>query len=365
LISAAGFGPFIESSVPGGKMAGFTGVGLPERGVLARISDFKEVHVGTFSELNALKPFFSVTNQYAIGGCFEGIRFVVRDGNCVFVNVRKNFKRMQRSMTYQLIEAPPLQSFYDLAQKLFKANAEFLDEMERNRSWGYLRPWTEDLRQTLGVTKTHDPGLFMVFMKFQGYLGEPLHGFVMPYIRANRENDNGWNKVMANYLISMLAGEKAKEYLTEEQKARGEMATGLMLSDKEPRTITEWDSSNFLYIDNEGEWHSPREDDNLILPGITKGTIYKLLKEHGVEVQLHDILFEDVMNKAVGMVSMGTAAKLNRFLSLTEPSTGRRLEFDPDSEHYRLLGQVRTEFESIFQGEMPQFQDMVELIPYR
>jgi len=87
----------------------------------------------------------------------------------------------------------------------------FLEEMAGLGAQGYLRPFTVDEEQSIGVTFPNQPSIHAMASLYDQYLGEPFCGVVIPHmVRALGVNKTGWLKLGINYLMSVKAIDEAK-----------------------------------------------------------------------------------------------------------------------------------------------------------
>ncbi|MFQ6114983.1 MAG: hypothetical protein ACE5NG_13035, partial [bacterium] len=250
-----------------------------------------------FDLLEADAKVFAVSRSihYGLFLAFEGIRFFCKKNEenqleVVFLNWDMNLERFQRGIAYNLGSnqqhlVPTVdEMIYMFVQQYFKdpSMLAFLEEMADLGAQGYLRPFTIDEEQSIGVTFPGQPSIRAVVCRYDRYLGEPFAGVVIPnMVRATAINGTGCLKLGINYLMSIKAVDTAKRILPE-------AASALFLDDRpyaqlEDRNITEWDSSCCLFALRDGTVIKIPES-NLILPSITIQGIVAILAEMGVNV---------------------------------------------------------------------------------
>jgi branched-subunit amino acid aminotransferase/4-amino-4-deoxychorismate lyase len=240
-----------------------------------------------------------------------------------------------------------------------EAMVEFLLEMAELQAQGYLRPFTVDEEQSIGVTFPNDPSIRAVVCRYDQYLGEPFSGVVVPhYVRACCANGTGCLKLGVNYVISLKAVDEAKKILPE-------AASALLLDDRpfdpvEKRKITEWDSSCCLFALRDGTVIKIPESP-LILPSVTIQGIVAILKLHGVKVEERDMTYGELVErtKKNGMVvvcSVGTAGILNRAQKLVLVNEARKIiaeqRADVNHELYQKLGEARKYYWDIYKEKV-------------
>ncbi len=265
---------------------------------------------------------------YASFLCFEGIRFFVKKTakgqlEVVLLNWTKNLERLQRGMAYNLSKSqaaliPTVEELENIIVHRYFAEPSvraFLAEMAGDEAQGYLRPFTVDEEQSMGVTFPTQPAIRAAFCRYDNYLGEPFTGVVIPHlVRASSANKTGCLKLGVNYLVSLKATEAAKVL-------DPQAAAALFLDDRthlplEDRHITEWDSSCCLFGFRDGTVVKIPESD-LILPSVTIQGMVALLREAGVKVDERHVRYGELIERVkskqlVVAASIGTAGIMNR-----------------------------------------------------
>ena len=260
---------------------------------------------------------------YASCLCFEGVRFFCSKGEggrleVRFLNWHKNLERLRRGMAFNLSRGqagliPSVEELESLIiHQFFKDPAirGFLEEMAAEGAQGYLRPFTVDEEQSMGVTFPGQPSVRAVFCSYDNYLGEPFSGVVVPHmVRAVSLNKTGWLKLGINYLISLKALESAKDV---DPKAAAALflddQTHLPLAD---RRVTEWDSSCCLFAFNDGTIIKIPENP-LILPSVTIQGMCKILTHLGAKIEERHMKYGELVRRVkagelVAACSVGTA----------------------------------------------------------
>jgi branched-subunit amino acid aminotransferase/4-amino-4-deoxychorismate lyase len=306
--------------------------------------------------------------HYALFLTFEGIRFFCKKNpqaglEVIFLNWHKNLERFQRGIAFnfgsdQQNWVPSVEELEQiLIHRFFKEPAlrSFFDEMAVLGAQGYLRPYTVDEEQSIGVTFPNRPAIRAAVSRYDRYLGEPFTGVVVPHmVRAVGVNKTGCLKLGVNYLMSVKAVDAAK-------KIRPEAASALFLDDNplakiEERNITEWDSSCCLFAFRDGKVVKIPES-NLILPSVTIQGIVAILKEMGVKVEERHITYGELLERAKGnelvaACSVGTAGILNRCFELVFVDAESRvlLTHQPDQKHplFQKLGEAKEYYWNIY-----------------
>ena len=360
-------------------MAGFEGVEWAPHQMRYLLNDKKFDIMEASAKVSAV----SRSIHYALFLVFEGIRFFCSENEkgeleAVFLNWDKNLARFQKGMAFNLSNSqqhlvPDIDELEELfIQNYFKhpTMREFFEGMARTNAQGYLRPYTVDEEQSIGVTFPVDPSIRAVVCSYDRYLGEPFSGVSIPnLVRVIGINRTGCLKLGINYLMSIKAVDEAR-------KIHPDAATALFLDDKihlrlEDRVITEWDSSCCLFAFRDGNVLKIPESP-LILPSVTIIGAVAVLKKMGVPVTEKDISYGELVekvrsNELVAACSIGTAGILNRCeeLVLVNRANEILVTHHPDENHelFRILGDIRTYYWDIYQGSA-DVPDGIKLFRY-
>jgi len=323
-------------------------------------------------DIDSRVPAVSRSVHYALFLAFEGIRFFCKKNTkggleVIFLNWHKNLERFQRGIAYnfgsdQQNWVPSVEELEQiLIHRFFKEPAlrNFFDEMAVLGAQGYLRPYTVDEEQSIGVTFPNRPAIRAAVSRYDRYLGEPFTGVVVPHlVRAVGVNMTGCLKLGVNYLMSVKAVDAAK-------KISPEAASALFLDDNprakiEERNITEWDSSCCLFAFRDGTVVKIPES-NLILPSVTIQGIVAILKEMAVKVEERHITYGELLKRAkrselVAASSVGTAGILNRCFKLVFVDGQNRviLTHQPDQKHplFQKLGEAKDYYWNIYKEKV-------------
>jgi branched-chain amino acid aminotransferase len=265
---------------------------------------------------------------YASCLCFEGIRFFCRKSpagtlEVNFLNWHKNLERLRRGLAFNLSKAqadlvPAVEELESiLIHQYFRDPAirPFLEDMAARGLQGYLRPFTVDEEQSMGVTFPGQPAVRAIFCSYDDYLGEPFTGVVVPHlVRAVGANGTGWLKLGINYMISLKALEAAKDI-------DPHAAAALFLDDQTHRPlaerhVTEWDSSCALFGLRDGTVIKIPESE-LILPSVTIQGMVAILRDMGTKVEERQVAYGELVRwvqakELVVAASIGTAGIMNR-----------------------------------------------------
>ncbi len=309
---------------------------------------------------------------YATFLCFEGIRFFCRKGangrlEVNFLNWHKNLERLRRGIAFNLSKAqaglvPSVEELETIiVHQYFKEPAirVFLEEMAGLGAQGYLRPFTVDEEQSMGVTFPGQPAVRALFCRYDNYLGEPFAGVVVPHlVRAVAANKMGWLKLGVNYLVSLKALEAAKE-------VDPGSAAALFLDDRTDlplaeRRVTEWDSSCCLFGLRDGTVVKIPESE-LILPSVTIQGMVTILREMGTPVEERHVAYGELLRlvkagELVVAASIGTAGIMNRCqkLTLVDETNAAAAVHVPDRDHplYGRLAEAKAYYWDIYREKV-------------
>jgi len=305
------------------NMAGFEGIQWANKQMLYLLNN------KAFSTQEAAAKVYAVSRSihYGLFLAFEGIRFFCKKSQggrleLIFLNLRKNLDRFQRSISFNLNTdqqalVPSSDELEDIFLQFFREPdiRKFCSDMAETGAQGYLRPFTVDEKQSIGVTFPENPSIRAVVCSYDRYLGEPFSGVVVPnMVRASGVNGTGCLKLGINYLVSVKAVDAAKKILPG-------AASALFLDDRpydpiQNRKITEWDSSCCLFALRNGTVVKIPESP-LILPSVTIGGICAILKQMNTPVEERNVTYGELMewtksNELITVCSIGTAGILNR-----------------------------------------------------
>ncbi len=321
--------------------------------------------------------------HYGLFLAFEGIRFFCKKSGggrteLVFLNWHKNLERFQKGIAFNLgaeqqALVPSVEEMENVFIHLYLKDISmrgFLDEMAGLGAQGYLRPFTVDEEQSIGVTFPARPSIRATASRYDRYLGEPFCGVLVPQlVRAVGVNRTGCLKLGVNYLMSVKAVDEARRLCPE-------AASALFLDDNplgkiEDRRVTEWDSSCCLFGFRDGTVVKIPESP-LILPSVTIVGIVAILKQFGVKVEERDLTYGELLEKGksrdlVVACSVGTAGILNRCARfiMVDDKGALAATHSPDTEHplYETFARARDYYWDIYK-EKVKIPDELKLYKY-
>lgn len=325
-----------------------------------------------FEIVEAEAKVFGVSRSihYGLFLAFEGIRFFCKrnpggEVEVIFLNWHRNLERFQKGIAFNLSGeqqelVPSVEELENVFIHLYfkdPSMRSFLEEMAALGAQGYLRPYTFDEDQSIGVTFPAQPAVRAMACRYDRYLGEPFCGVVVPHmVRAVGTNKTGCLKLGVNYLMSVKAVDEAR-------KLCPEAASALFLDDQpqakiEDRLVTEWDSSCCLFGLTDGSVIKIPENP-LILPSVTIQGIAAILGDMDVPVVERHLSYGELVdrvrkNDLVVACSVGTAGILNRCdrLILVDGRGEIASTHSPDVKHplFQKLGEAREYYWNIYKG---------------
>ena len=309
---------------------------------------------------------------------FEGIRFFCKKNasgrlEVTFLNWDQNLERFRRGMLFNIgaDQAGLVPSRAELDEIFIGRYFHepemrgFFEEMAALGAQGYLRPFTVDEEQSIGVTFPAQPAIRALASRYDRYLGEPFCGVVIPHlVRAVALNGTGWLKLGVNYLMSIKAVEEARRICPE-------AAAALFLDDQthlplDERRITEWDSSCCLFAFRDGTIVKIPENP-LILPSVTIQGMTAILREMGSKIEESHMTYGELKRRSVAgdlvaACSIGTAGILNRCARLYFIDAEKNVigVHEPDETHplYAVLAEARTYYWNIYKEKVPPIAGM-------
>ncbi|MEW5900343.1 MAG: aminotransferase class IV [Acidobacteriota bacterium] len=324
-----------------------------------------------FEMVEADARVFAVSRSihYGLFLAFEGVRFFCKknsrgEAELNFLNWYKNLERFQAGIAFNLSGeqqglVPSIDELENVFIRLYfkdPAMRAFLEEMAGLGAQGYLRPFTIDEEQSIGVTFPAQPAVRAMACRYDRYLGEPFCGVAVPHlVRAVAINKTGCLKLGVNYLMSVKAVDEARKFCPE-------AASALFLDDQthvrlEDRRVTEWDSSCCLFGLRDGAVVKIAESP-LILPSVTIQGIVAILREMEVKVEERHLTYGELIElvrakELVVACSVGTAGILNRCarLILVDGRGGIAATHSPEMNHplFHRFGEAREYYWNVYQ----------------
>lgn len=238
---------------------------------------------------------------------FEGLKaYRTKEGKTLLFRPDMNAKRTTRTNDRICIPALDEELFVEAIKAVVRMDADWVPEKEGTSL--YIRPFIIASEPFLGVRPSREY-LFMVILSpvgpyYKGGLAPTKIYVEDEYVRAAL-GGTGYSKIGGNYVASMKSQEKAHE------KGYSQV---LWLDGVERKYVEEIGTSNAFFVIGDEVITAPLE--GTILPGITRDSVIRLLKDWGVSVAERKITIEDIYKaneegKLSEVFATGTAAVIS------------------------------------------------------
>ncbi|HWP96679.1 MAG TPA: branched-chain amino acid aminotransferase [Syntrophomonadaceae bacterium] len=217
---------------------------------------------------------------------FEGLKaYKTADGRVLIFRPYDNARRMNNSNERLCMPALDPEMFVQAIKTLVTVDKDWIPDAEGTSL--YIRPFIFATDVHLGVHPSHTYKFMIVLSPVGAYYPEginPVKIYVeKQYVRAVK-GGLGFTKAAANYAASLKAQEEAN------QKGYTQV---LWLDGIEKKYIDEVGTMNvFFKINN--ELITPALEDGSLLPGITRDSTMRLVKEWGIKVNERRLTIEEV-----------------------------------------------------------------------
>jgi branched-chain amino acid aminotransferase len=217
---------------------------------------------------------------------FEGLKaYKAPDGRILLFRPYDNARRMNNSNERLCIPTLDPEFFVKAIRSLIEVEKDWIPEAEGTSL--YIRPFVIATDPHLGVHPSHTYKFMIILSPVGAYYPEginPVKIYVeQKYVRAVR-GGLGYTKTPANYAASLKAQEEA------EQKGYTQV---LWLDGIEKKYVDEVGTMNVAFkID--GELVTPSLEEGNLLPGITRDSTLKLVRDWGIKVTERKITIEEI-----------------------------------------------------------------------
>lgn len=252
------------------------------------VMDYKD---GKWQEIQIL-PYqdFSIdpsTNILHYGqGIFEGMKaYKNKNGKITMFRSYDNLKRMNNSAKRLCMPEIDIDEVFEGIKKLIQIDSDWIPT--QSGASLYVRPAMIAFDKMLGVHPAHEYRFFVILSPVGSYYANGLAPTKIMieenFVRA-AIGGTGEVKCMGNYAASLLAGEIAS------QKGYDQV---LWLDAAEKKYVEEVGAMNIFFV-IDGIVKTPKIVGS-ILPGITRDSAIKVLKDNGYEVQETRISVEEIL----------------------------------------------------------------------
>jgi len=220
---------------------------------------------------------------------FEGLKgYRGKDGGIYLFRARDNFMRMNRSATRLCMPELDMDLVMEGMKKLILLDQEWVPRSEGTSL--YIRPTMLATEPHLGVRPANAYLFFIIIGPVGAYYKEGLNPVKIyvedKYIRA-AIGGTGEIKTAGNYAASLLAAEEAKE--------KG-FTQVLWLDAAERKYVEEVGTMNMFFIIDDEAITAPLTGS--ILPGITRDSVIRILKDWDVKVSERNLTIDEVIDAA-------------------------------------------------------------------
>ena len=220
---------------------------------------------------------------------FEGLKaYRGKDGSIYLFRARDNFIRLNRSSARLCMPEVDVDFAVEALKKLVLLDKEWVPKSQGTSL--YIRPTTIATEPHLGVRPSHTYLFYIIIGPVGAYYKEGLNPVKIyvedKYIRAAK-GGLGEAKTVANYAASLLAAEEAKE--------KG-FTQVLWLDAKERKFVEEVGTMNMFFVIGDEVVTAPLTGS--ILPGITRDSVIRIVKEWGIKMSERSLSIDEVIDAA-------------------------------------------------------------------
>ena len=220
---------------------------------------------------------------------FEGLKaYRGIDGGIYLFRARDNFARLNRSAQRLCMPEVDIDFVMDGLKKLIELDQEWVPRSKGTSL--YIRPNMIATEPHLGVRPSNTYVFYIIIGPVAAYYKEGLNPVKIwvetEYVRA-APGGTGEAKTSGNYAASLLAAEKAKE--------KG-FTQVLWLDAVERKYVEEVGTMNMFFVIGDEVITAPLT--GTILPGITRDSVLRILKDWGINVSERSLTIDEVVEAA-------------------------------------------------------------------
>ena len=236
---------------------------------------------------------------------FEGLKvYKSKSDNILICNSCANAERMRFGCKRLLMPEITDEMFNSAIDKVLLNNLEYIPPYDSGGSV-YIRPFIFASGQKLGLGPSTEYTFIVLINPVGTYYSKKIKCRVIENFDRAGIFGVGNIKMGGNYAACMLPNINSK-------KMGYEIA--LYLDPKEHRYIEEFSTSNFIAIDQNGTFVTPKS--NSILKGNTNKLLRMLAKDKGINIEVRKIDFNEIKNFKE-ICACGTAVVLTPIKSIT------------------------------------------------
>lgn len=232
--------------------------------------------------------------------CFEGLKaFHCKDGKVRVFRADENAARIARSCLRICMPQVPKDLFIDAVKTVVRENLPFVPPYGTGGAL-YIRPVLFGSGPRIGLQPSDQYTLVVMALPVADYYRgglKPVPAIVIDDYDRAAPRGVGSAKVAGNYAADLLPNMAAK---------KAGYPIGLYLDAKTNSFVEEFSTSNFLAIDKNGAYVTPRSD--AILASVTNKSLMELAADEGMDVQQRQVTIHEVMSgKFDEIAACGTA----------------------------------------------------------
>ena len=219
--------------------------------------------------------------------CFEGLKaFHTKSGKVCIFRPQENADRIARSSRRVCMPPLPEEKFLDAVRLAVKQNLAFVPPYGTGGAL-YIRPLLYGSGPRIGLQPASEYTFIVMVLPVADYYKgglKPVPAVVVDDYDRAAPRGVGAAKVAGNYAADLLPNMAAK---------KGGYPIALYLDAKTNTFVEEFSTSNFLAIDKNGAYVTPKSD--AILASITNKSLMELAANSGMDVQVRPVPIEEVM----------------------------------------------------------------------
>mmetsp|Transcript_11047 Transcript_11047/g.24496 ORF Transcript_11047/g.24496 Transcript_11047/m.24496 type:complete len:342 (+) Transcript_11047:325-1350(+) len=233
-----------------------------------------------------IKVHIGATSLHYGQACFEGMKaFHCKDGKVRIFRPDQNALRIARSCARVCMPEPPAELFIDAVKTAVRDNLDFMPPYGTGGAM-YIRPLLFGSGPRIGLMPSDEYKLVVLVLPVSDYYKgglSPVTAVVVEGYDRAAPKGVGNVKVAGNYAADLLPNTEVKK--------KG-FPIALYLDSKTNQYIEEFSTSNFLGIDAQGRYVTPKSE--AILQSITNKSLMQIAEDEGHEVQVRPVSMAEV-----------------------------------------------------------------------
>ena len=277
---------------------------------------------------------------------FEGLKaFRSKNGEVLICNSNANAERMKLGCRRLLIPEVPTKMFNDAIDKVLLNNLEYLPPYESSGCM-YVRPFIFASGAKLGLAPSTEYTFIVLASPVGKYYSKKIKCRVVENYDRSAPLGVGHIKMGGNYAADLLPNIESKNIGYD---------IALYLDPKEHCYIEEFSTSNFIAINQDGNYVTPKS--NSILKGNTNNLLMMLAKDRNIKVEIRQIHFDEI-TKFREICAGGTAVVLSPIKSIT------RGKLTYEVPEYNILKLLKNDLLQIQKGDKEDRHNIIRKLSY-